>query len=115
MGIWGGIKKFSREFVKLDNTNVYTPYAAIALSLALATPVVIIAFSIIITNFFIRGRALDPPTVDLLKYLLGAVTGIVAGAGATIFSKTTMTNVVGSIGTSMPKAPKPDPPIGEKD
>jgi hypothetical protein len=49
--------------------------------------------------------------VDLLKYMLGASTGIVAGASASIFSKSTTT----IMGITKTRGPKPDFPIGERD
>lgn len=94
-GFWRVIKNFGAGFVSQDNSKTNTPYAAMFWAFLLATPIVCLACSIIITHFYIRGKPLDAPTVDLLKYLLGAATGIVFGAGASVFSRTTLTNITG--------------------
>ena len=79
---------FWAEFMKGDSDQVHTPYAAMAIAFLLATPIVTLSSAAVIYHVFIKGKGLDPPTVNLLLGMLGAATGGVISAGATMFSKT---------------------------
>lgn len=108
---------FWREFMKGDASQVHTPYAAMAIAFLLATPIVVLSLAVVINHIFVHGRPLDGPTVQLLLGLLGAATGGVISAGATMFSKTTLTSITGMNlpgrgpgGECKPPPAKPAPP-----
>ena len=118
MGFW-------KKFMQGDSEQVHTPYAAMLLAFIMATPVVLLSSSAVIYHVFIKDKGLDAPTVNLLLGMLGAATGGVISAGATMFSKTmagassmfSKTTVVSQVnqpeGNVLPaKGPKPP---GEQD
>ena len=117
MGFWA-------NFMAGDSNQVHTPYAAMALAFLLATPIVALSCAAVIHHVFIKDKGLDAPTVNLLLGMLGAATGGVISAGATMFSKTmsgasslfSKTTVVSQVNqgdaTQAPPA-KPAPPQGD--
>jgi hypothetical protein len=78
---------FWQEFLKLDNSQVHTPYAAMAIAFILAAPIICLSCAGVIYHVFWLRKGLDGPTVELLKVMLGAATGGVIGSGATMFSR----------------------------
>lgn len=79
---------FWQEFMKGDSDQVHTPYAAMAIAFLLAAPIVALSSAAVVYHVFIKDKGLDAPTVNLLLGMLGAATGGVISAGATMFSKT---------------------------
>jgi hypothetical protein len=82
------MKDFWQNFMKGDSDQVHTPYAAMALAFLMATPIVLLSSACVIQHVFVMHKGLDAPTVNLLLGMLGAATGGVISAGATMFSKT---------------------------
>jgi hypothetical protein len=82
------MKGFWAEFMKGDSDQVHTPYAAMAIAFLLASPIIALSCACVIQHVFIMKKGLDGPTVNLLLGMLGAATGGILGAGATMFSKT---------------------------
>ena len=70
---------------------MHTPYflmaGGMALAFILATPIIVLASLCVIQHVFIMKKGLDASTVNLLLGMLGAATGGIISAGATIFSK----------------------------
>ena len=82
------MKGFWQGFMSADSDRIYSPYAAMALAYFLAAPVMALSSACVIKHVFLMGKGLDAPTVNLLLGMLGSATGVVLGAGATVFSKT---------------------------
>ena len=87
-GSWRGLKTFVKEFMRGDSDQVHTPYAAMFLASLLALPIIVLACACVVQHVFIMKKGLDGPTVNLLLGMLGAATGGIITAGATMFSKT---------------------------
>jgi hypothetical protein len=101
---------FWSAFLSQDNSMVHTPYAAMLIAFALASPIICLSCGAVVFHVFIMGKGLDAPTVNLLLGMLGAATGGVISAGISMFSKTTFNQITKEVLPTVPadKGIKPD-------
>ena len=97
MGFWQGI-------ASADNTNYHTPYIVLV---GIAMILMLLSIILIIYHCFYHGKGIDAETVKLILGLLG---GGVLNAGASYFSKTTVSQITGQIAPGPSGGPKETKP-----